>query len=69
MQEAPQRFAIVALGLLGHAGIRCSIEAVIRPRVHVKLDWNSSTTQAIRIGLASPEMVEIRSDAWCGVAV
>ena len=37
VQEAPQRFAIVALGLLGHAGIRCLIEAVIRPRVHVKV--------------------------------
>jgi hypothetical protein len=35
---ALQRFAIVALGLLGDAGIRCLIEAVIRPRIHVKLD-------------------------------
>jgi hypothetical protein len=26
------------LGLLGNAGIRYAIEAVIRPRIHVKLD-------------------------------
>jgi hypothetical protein len=50
VQEASQRFAIVALGLLGHAGIRRLIEAVIRPRVHVKLNRNSATAQAIRIG-------------------
>ena len=49
VQEAPQRFAIVALGLLGHAGIRCLIEAVIRPRVHVKLDRHPGSAQAIRI--------------------
>ena len=38
VQEASQRFASVVLGPLGHAGIRCPIEAVIRPRIHVKLD-------------------------------
>jgi hypothetical protein len=50
VQESSQRFAIVAFGLLGHAGIRRLIEAVIRPRVHVKLNRNSGTAQAIRIG-------------------
>jgi CO/xanthine dehydrogenase Mo-binding subunit len=37
VQEVSQRLAIVVLGLPGHAGIRCPIEAVIRPRIHVKL--------------------------------
>jgi len=49
VQEASQRFASVTLSLLGHAGIRCPIEPVIRPRVHVKLDWNSRTAQAFHI--------------------
>ena len=47
MQEAPQRLAIVVLSLLGHAGIRCPIEAMIRPRIHVKLDRHP--------GAASPQ--------------
>ena len=50
MQEASQCLAIVVLGLLGYAGIRCPIEAVIRPRIHVKLDWDPGAAQSIRIG-------------------
>jgi len=38
VQKASQRLAIVVLGLLGDAGIRCPIEAVIRPGIHVELD-------------------------------
>jgi len=50
VQEAPQRLAIVVLSLLGHAGIRCPIEAMIRPRIHVKLDRHPGAAQSIRIG-------------------
>ena len=50
MQEASQRLASVVLGLPGHAGTRCSIEAVIRPRIHVKLDRQPGAAQSIRIG-------------------
>ena len=50
MQEASQRLAIVVLGLPGHAGIRCPIEAVIRPGIHVKLDRHPGAAQSIRIG-------------------
>ena len=42
VQEASQRFASVTISLLGHAGIRCPIEPVICPRVHVKLDRHSA---------------------------
>ena len=47
MQEVSQRLAIVVLGLPGHAGIRCPIEAVIRPRIHVKLDRHPGAAQSI----------------------
>ena len=50
VQEASQRLASVVLGLPGHAGIRCTIEAVIRPRIHVQLDRYSGSAQSIRIG-------------------
>ena len=50
MQEASQRLAIVVLGLPGHAGIRCPVEAMIRPRIHVKLDRHPGAAQSIRIG-------------------
>ena len=50
VQEAAQRLAIVVLGLLGHASIRCPIEAVIRARIHVKLDRHPGTPQSIRVG-------------------
>ena len=50
MQEAPQRLASVVLSLLGHASIRRTIEAVIRPRIHVELDRHSGAAQSIRIG-------------------
>ena len=49
MQEAAQRFARVALGLLSHAGIRYPVKAVIRPRIHMKLDRHSGAAQSIRI--------------------
>src|SRR5215471_2275044 len=49
VQEASQRLAIVVLGLLGHAGIRYWIEAVIRPRIHVKLDRHPGAAQSVRI--------------------
>ena len=49
MQEAAQRLAIVVLGLLGNAGIRYPVEAVIRPRIHVKLDRHPGAAQSIRI--------------------
>jgi len=49
VQESSQRLAIVVLGLLGHAGIRYPIEAVIRPRIHVKLDRHPGAAQSIRI--------------------
>ena len=49
MQEAAQRLAIVVLGLLGNAGIRYPIEAVIRPRIHVKLDRHPRAAQSICI--------------------
>jgi hypothetical protein len=38
VQEASQSLATVTLGLLGHAGIRGLVKAMIRPRIHVKLD-------------------------------
>ena len=49
VQEATQRLAVVVLGLLGNAGIRYPIEAVIRPRIHVKLDRHPGAAQSIRI--------------------
>src|SRR5215469_8027024 len=49
VQEAAQRLAIVVLGLLGHARSRYPIEAVIRPRIHVKLDRHPRAAQSIRI--------------------
>ena len=49
MQEAAQRLAIVVLGLLGNAGIRYPIEAVICPWIHVKLDRHPGAAQSIRI--------------------
>ena len=49
VQEAAQRLAIVVLGLLGNAGIRYAIEAVIRPRIHVKLDRHPRADQSIRL--------------------
>ena len=49
VQEASQRLARVMLGLPGHAGTRCSIEAVIRPRIYVKLDRHPGAAQSIRI--------------------
>ena len=50
VQEASQCLASVVLGLLGHAGIRRTIEAVIRPWIHVELDRHSGSAQSIRIG-------------------
>ena len=50
LQEASQRLTGVVLGLPGHAGIRRTIEAVIRPRIHVQLDRYSGAAQSIRIG-------------------
>src|SRR6516162_2465281 len=50
VQEASQRLTSVVLGLPGHAGIRRTIEPVIRPRIHVQLDWNPGSAQSIRIG-------------------
>ena len=49
VQETTQRLAVVVLGLLGNAGIRSPIEAVIRPRIHVKLDRHPSAAQSVRI--------------------
>ena len=49
VQEATQRLAVVVLGLLGNAGIRSPIEAVIRPRIHVKLDRHPGAAQSVRI--------------------
>src|SRR5262249_40740942 len=49
VQEAAQRLASVMLGLLSNAGIRYPIEAVIRPRIYMKLDRHPSATQSIRI--------------------
>jgi hypothetical protein len=49
VQEASQRLARVVLGLLGHPGIRYPIEAVMRSRVHVKLDRHPGAAQSIRI--------------------
>src|ERR1700735_816654 len=48
--EASQRFASVVLGLLGHAGIRRTIEAVIGPWIHVQLGRDPGAAQPIRIG-------------------
>jgi hypothetical protein len=50
VQEASQCLASVVLSLPGHASIRRTIEAVIRPRIHVELDRHSSAAQSIRIG-------------------
>ena len=50
VQEASQCLASVVLGLLGHAGIRRTIKAVIRPRIHVQFDRYSGAAQSIRIG-------------------
>src|ERR1700740_3183277 len=50
VQEASQRLTSVPLGLPGHAGIRRTIEAVIRPRIQVQLDRYSDAAQSIRIG-------------------
>ena len=47
MQEATQRLAVVVLGLLGDAGIGSPIEAVIRPRIHVKLDRHPGAAEAV----------------------
>src|SRR6185312_521294 len=49
VQEAAQRLARVALGLLGNARVRHPIEAVIRPRIDVKLDRHPGAVQPIRI--------------------
>ena len=51
VQETSQRLASVVLGLSGHVCIRRTIEAEIRPRIHVQLDRYSGTAQSIRIGL------------------
>jgi hypothetical protein len=48
VQEASQRLASVVLSLLGHASIRRTIEAVIRPRIHVELDRHPTSAQSIR---------------------
>jgi hypothetical protein len=37
VQEASQRLTSIVLGLPGHAGIRRTIEAVIRPRIQVEM--------------------------------
>ena len=50
VQEASQCLAIVVLGLPRHAGIRRTIEAVIRPRIHMQLDRYPGAAQSIRIG-------------------
>jgi hypothetical protein len=49
VQEATQRLASVVLGLLGNAGVRYPIEAVIRPRIHMKLDRHPGAAQSVRI--------------------
>ena len=49
MQEASQRLAGIVLGLLGHASIRYSVEAVICPRIDMKLDRYPGAAQSIRI--------------------
>src|ERR1700757_5244040 len=49
VQEASQRLTSVVLGLLGNAGIRYAIKAVIRPRIDVKLDRHPRAAQSIRI--------------------
>jgi hypothetical protein len=61
VQEASQRLAIVVLGLLGHAGIRCPIEAVIRPRIYVKLDRHPGAAQSICIGYVFFEETRLSS--------
>src|SRR5215469_9181681 len=50
VQEPSQRLSSVALGLPGHTSIRRTIEAVIRPWIHVQLDRYSGAAQSIRIG-------------------
>jgi hypothetical protein len=67
VQEASQRLASVVLSLPGHASIRRTIEAVIRPRIHVELDRHSSAAQSIRIGqIFFEEEIETadRNVAW-----
>jgi hypothetical protein len=67
VQEASQRLASVVLGLPGHAGIRRTIEAVIRPRIHVEFDRHSGAAQSIRIGqIFSEEEIETadRNVGW-----
>src|SRR4051812_14503054 len=49
VQEASQRRASIVLRLLGHAGIRYPVEAVICPRIHVELDRHPGAAQSIRI--------------------
>jgi hypothetical protein len=50
MQEASQGLASIMLGLSGHSGIRYTIKAMIRSRVHMEFDRHSCTAQSIRIG-------------------
>jgi hypothetical protein len=50
VQEASPSLTRVVLGLPGHAGIRRTIEAVIRPRIQVQLDRHAGAAQSIRIG-------------------
>src|SRR4051812_4057917 len=49
VQETAQRLASVVLGLLGYAGIRHPVEAVICPRIDMKLDRHPGAAQSIRI--------------------
>lgn len=49
VQEASQRLASVALGLLGHAGVRHLVKAMIGPRIHVKLDRHPGAAQPVRV--------------------
>src|SRR3954453_20359479 len=52
VQETSQRLAAVTLGLFGHLGIHCLIEAVIRAWVYVELDRHAGAAQAVRVGHA-----------------
>jgi len=49
VQEATQRLASVVLGLLRNAGIGYPIEAVICPRVQVKLGRHPGAAQSVGI--------------------
>jgi len=49
VQEASQRLARIVLSLPGHTGVRYPIKAVIRPRIHMKLDRHSGAAQSIRV--------------------